>query len=436
MIEGVVAIVGRPNVGKSTIFNRMIGERLSIVEDTPGVTRDRIYGKCTWLTKEFRCIDTGGIQMDDQPFQNEIQMQVEIALDEADCVVFVTSAKEGVTSDDEYIARMLRKSKKPVILAVNKVDDTHMISNIYEFYELGLGDPMPVSGSHGIGMGDLLDAVVSNFNKPKKDEYDGMIRFAIIGRPNVGKSSLVNALLNQERVIVSDVEGTTRDAIDTPFTRDGKEYVVIDTAGIRKKGKIYENIEKYSILRAMSAIERSDVVLFVIDGETGIRDQDKHVAGYAHEAGKAIVIVYNKWDTVEKDDKTMHKIEKEIREQFLYLSYAPIVFVSAKTKQKVHNLFPVIEEVYQYSQLRIATNVLNEVLADAQISTPPPTHNGKRLRINYASQVAITPPTFVLFVNDVELLHFSYQRYLENKLREAFGFNGNPIRILARLKNQ
>ena len=436
MIEGVVAIVGRPNVGKSTIFNRMIGERLSIVEDTPGVTRDRIYGKCTWLTKEFRCIDTGGIQMDDQPFQNEIQMQVEIALDEADCVVFVTSAKEGVTSDDEYIARMLRKSKKPVILAVNKVDDTHMISNIYEFYELGLGDPMPVSGSHGIGMGDLLDAVVSNFNKPKKDEYDGMIRFAVIGRPNVGKSSLVNALLNQERVIVSDVEGTTRDAIDTPFTHDGKEYVVIDTAGIRKKGKIYENIEKYSILRAMSAIERSDVVLFVIDGETGIRDQDKHVAGYAHEAGKAIVIVYNKWDTVEKDDKTMHKIEKEIREQFLYLSYAPIVFVSAKTKQKVHNLFPVIEEVYQYSQLRIATNVLNEVLADAQISTPPPTHNGKRLRINYASQVAITPPTFVLFVNDVELLHFSYQRYLENKLREAFGFNGNPIRILARLKNQ
>ena len=281
-----------------------------------------------------------------------------------------------------------------------------------------------------------MDAVVSNFSKPKKDEYDGMIRFAVIGRPNVGKSSLVNALLNQERVIVSDVEGTTRDAIDTPFTRDGKEYVVIDTAGIRKKGKIYENIEKYSILRAMSAIERSDVVLFVLDGEKGIRDQDKHVAGYAHEAGKAIIIVYNKWDTVEKDDKTMHKIEKEIREQFLYLSYAPIVFVSAKTKQKVQNLFPVIEQVYQYSQLRIATNVLNEVLAEAQITTPPPTHNGKRLRINYASQVAVTPPTFVLFVNDVELLHFSYQRYLENKLREAFGFDGNPIRILARLKNQ
>ncbi|MDD6467081.1 MAG: ribosome biogenesis GTPase Der [Erysipelotrichaceae bacterium] len=436
MIEGIVAIVGRPNVGKSTIFNRMIGERLSIVEDTPGVTRDRIYGKCTWLTKEFRCIDTGGIQMENQPFQNEIQMQVEIALEEADSIVFVTSAKEGVTSDDEYIARMLRKSKKPVVLAVNKVDDTHMIDSIYEFYQLGLGDPIAVSGSHGIGMGDLLDTVVSTFKKPVKDEYDGRIRFAVIGRPNVGKSSLVNALLNQERVIVSDVEGTTRDAIDTPFTRDGKEYVVIDTAGIRKKGKIYENIEKYSILRAMSAIERSDVILFVLDGESGIREQDKHVAGYAHEAGKAIIIVYNKWDTVEKDDKTMSRIEREIREQFLYLSYAPIVFVSAKTKQKVQNLFPVIENVYHYSQLRIATNVLNEVLEDAQITTPPPTHNGKRLRINYASQVATAPPTIVLFVNDVDLLHFSYQRYLENKLREAFGFDGNPIRILARLKKQ
>lgn len=434
MIEGIVAIVGRPNVGKSTIFNRMVGERLSIVEDTPGVTRDRIYGKCTWLTKEFRCIDTGGIQMEDQPFQNEIQMQVEIALEEADSIVFVTSAKEGVTSDDEYIARMLRKSKKPVTLVVNKVDDTHLMNSIYEFYQLGLGDPIAVSGSHGIGMGDLLDTVVATFKAPVQDEYDGRIRFAVIGRPNVGKSSLVNALLNQERVIVSDVEGTTRDAIDTPFTRDGKEYVVIDTAGIRKKGKIYENIEKYSILRAMSAIERADVILFVIDGEKGIREQDKHVAGYAHEAGKAIIIVYNKWDTVEKDDKTMNRIEREIREQFLYLSYAPIVFVSAKTKQKVQNLFPVIENVYQYSQLRIATNVLNEVIEEAQITTPPPTHNGKRLRINYASQVATAPPTIVLFVNDVELLHFSYQRYLENKLREAFGFDGNPIRILARLK--
>jgi len=435
MIEGIVAIIGRPNVGKSTIFNRMVGERMSIVEESPGVTRDRIYGKCTWLTRDFRCIDTGGIQIEDQPFQVEIQMQVEIALDEADTIVFVTSAQEGVTADDEYIAKMLRKSKKEIILVVNKVDDTHMLSSIYEFYNLGVGDPIAVSGAHGIGIGDMLDAIVKTFDGPRINEYEGSICFSIIGRPNVGKSSLVNAVLNQERVIVSDIEGTTRDAIDTPFTRDDKDYVVIDTAGIRKKGKIYENVEKYAILRAMSAIERSDVVLFVLDGEQGIREQDKHVAGYAHEAGKAIIIVYNKWDLVEKDDKTMYRIEKEIREQFLYLSYAPIVFVSAKTKQKVQNVFPVIDEVYQYSQLRIPTNVLNEVLTQAQITTPPPTHNGKRLRMNYASQVAIAPPTFVLFVNDVELLHFSYKRYLENKLREAFGFDGNPIHINARLKN-
>ena len=435
MIEGIVAIVGRPNVGKSTIFNRMLGERISIVEDTPGVTRDRIYGKCTWLTKDFRCIDTGGIQIEDQPFQEEIRMQVEIALEEADTIVFVTSVKEGVTADDEYIAQMLRKSQKKVVLIVNKVDDTHLMDSIYEFYNLGIGDPIAVSGSHGIGIGDLLDAVVESFDKPRFKEYDGSICFSVIGRPNVGKSSLVNALLNQERVIVSDVEGTTRDAIDTPFKRDGKDYIVIDTAGIRKKGRIYENIEKYSILRALSAIDRSDVVLFVLDGEQGIREQDKHVAGYAHEAGKAIIIVYNKWDAVEKDDKTMIKVEKQIREHFLYLSYAPVVFVSAKTKQKVQNLFPVIENVYQYSKLRIATNVLNEVITQAQITTPPPTHNGKRLRINYVSQVAVSPPTIVLFVNDVELLHFSYKRYLENKIREAFGFDGNPIHIIARLKN-
>ena len=435
MIEGIVAIVGRPNVGKSTIFNRMLGERISIVEDTPGVTRDRIYGKCTWLTKDFRCIDTGGIQIEDQPFQEEIRMQVEIALEEADTIVFVTSVKEGVTADDEYIAQMLRKSQKKVVLIVNKVDDTHLMDSIYEFYNLGIGDPIAVSGSHGIGIGDLLDAVVESFDKPRFKEYDGSICFSVIGRPNVGKSSLVNALLNQERVIVSDVEGTTRDAIDTPFKRDGKDYIVIDTAGIRKKGRIYENIEKYSILRALSAIDRSDVVLFVLDGEQGIREQDKHVAGYAHEAGKAIIVVYNKWDAVEKDDKTMIKVEKQIREHFLYLSYAPVVFVSAKTKQKVQNLFPVIENVYQYSKLRIATNVLNEVITQAQITTPPPTHNGKRLRINYVSQVAVSPPTIVLFVNDVELLHFSYKRYLENKIREAFGFDGNPIHIIARLKN-
>lgn len=432
MISGVVAIVGRPNVGKSTIFNRMIGERKSIVEDIPGVTRDRIYGKVEWLTKEFRMIDTGGIQLANQPFKEEIQVQVEIAIEEADCILFIVNGKEGMTRDDEYIARMLQKANKPVILAVNKIDDFSQNDNIYEFYALGLGDPMAISGAHGIGIGDVLDAIIKTFPTRKMHEYEGMTKFCIIGRPNVGKSSLVNAILNQERVIVSNMEGTTRDAIDTPFKREGKEYVVIDTAGIRKRGKVYESVEKYSVLRAMSAIERSDVVLFVIDGEKGIREQDKHVAGYAHEAGKAIIILYNKWDCVEKDHSTMIKIEKEIRSQFLYLHYAPILFVSALTKQRVQTILPLIDQVHETSTLRIVTNVLNEVIMDAQLVTPPPTHNGRRLKIYYASQVAVAPPTIVLFVNDCELLHFSYKRFLENKLREAFGFEGTTLRILAR----
>ena len=436
MINGIVAIVGRPNVGKSTIFNRMIGERKSIVEDTPGVTRDRIYGKAEWLTKEFRIIDTGGIQLADQPFQEEIKMQVEIAIDEADAIVFVVSGKEGLTPDDEYIARLLQRSGKPVILAVNKVDNQQLNDSIYEFYALGLGDPIAVSGVHGIGIGDVLDAIIQSFPKETRKEYEGMTRFCVIGRPNVGKSSLVNAILNQERVIVSNVEGTTRDAIDTPFKREGKDYVVIDTAGIRKRGKVYENIEKYSVLRAMSAIERSDVVLVVIDGETGIREQDKHVAGYAHEAGKGVIIVYNKWDTVEKDEQTMNKITKEIRTQFLYLSYAPILFVSAKNKQRIQTILPEIDKVHDYSLMRIQTNVLNEVLMDAQLMTPPPTHNGKRLKIYYASQGAVAPPTFVLFVNEPELLHFSYQRFLENRLREAFSFEGTTLKIIARERNR
>ena len=424
MISGIVAIVGRPNVGKSTIFNRIIGERKSIVEDTPGVTRDRIYGKAEWLTKEFRVIDTGGIQLADQPFREEINMQVEIAIDEADTILFVVNGKEGITNDDEYIARLLQRSQKKVILAVNKVDDFAQSDSIYEFYNLGLSDPIAVSGAHGIGIGDILDAIVNSFPDKIQKDYDGMTRFCVIGRPNVGKSSLVNALLNQERVIVSNIEGTTRDAIDTPFKREGKEYVVIDTAGIRKRGKVYENIEKYSVLRAMSAIERSDVVLVVIDGESGIRDQDKHVAGFAHEAGKGVIIVYNKWDAVEKDEKTMNRIEKEIRTQFQYLSYAPILFVSALKKQRIQTILPMIDDVHDASVLRIQTNVLNEVLMDAQLMTPPPTHKGKRLKIYYASQVAVAPPTIVLFVNDPELLHFSYKRFLENSLREAFGFQG------------
>lgn len=432
MINGICAIVGRPNVGKSTIFNRIIGERKSIVEDTPGVTRDRIYGKVEWLTKEFRVIDTGGIQLADQPFQKEIEMQVEIAIDEADSIIFVVSGNEGLTNDDEYIAKMLIRSKKPVILAVNKIDDSHLINNIYEFYALGLGDPIAVSGVHGIGIGDVLDAVVKSFPEKTRKEYEGMTSFAFIGRPNVGKSSLVNAILNEERTIVSNVEGTTRDAIDTPFKRDGKDYVVIDTAGIRKKGKVYENIEKYSVLRALSAIERSDVVCVVLDGETGIRDQDKHVAGYAHEAGKGVVILYNKWDTVDKDSNTTSEIERKIRNEFVYLNYAPILFVSALNKQRIHQIVPTIEQVHEYSLMRIQTNVLNEVIMDAQLMTPPPTHNGKRLRIYYASQVSVAPPTFVLFVNDPELLHFSYKRFLENKLREAFNFTGTTLRIIAR----
>lgn len=432
MIEGITAIVGRPNVGKSTIFNRIIGEKKSIVEDTPGVTRDRVYGKAEWLTKEFRVIDTGGIQLADQPFKEEIQMQVEIALEEADSIIFVVSGKDGVTSDDEYIASLLRKTKKPIILVVNKVDDTQLIDTVYEFYSMGVGDPIAVSGVHGIGVGDMLDKIIESFKDTRRKEYEEMTKFAIIGRPNVGKSSLVNAILNQDRVIVSNIEGTTRDAVDTPFKREGKDYVVIDTAGIRKRGKVYENIEKYSVMRAMAAIERSDVVLVVIDGESGIREQDKHVAGYAHEAGKGVIIVYNKWDTIEKDDRTMQRIEKEIYDQFQYLSYAPIAFVSAKTKHRIQTLLPLIDEVHDYSLMRIQTNVVNEVILDAQLMTPPPVRNGNRLKIYYASQVAVSPPTFVVFVNDAELLHFSYNRFLENKLREAFSFTGTTIRILAR----
>ena len=432
MKKGILAIVGRPNVGKSTVFNRLIGERKSIVEDTPGVTRDRIYGTAEWLTREFQLIDTGGIQIEDQPFQQEIQMQVEIAIEEADCILFLVNGRDGVTSDDQFIARMLQRSNKPIILGVNKIDDHSLSYNLYDFYSLGVGDPIAVSGVHGIGIGDILDKAVALMPQDDIDAYEGMTSFCLIGRPNVGKSSLVNAILRQERVIVSDVEGTTRDAIDTPFRRDGKDYVIIDTAGIRKRGKIYENVEKYSIMRAMSAIERSDVVLVVLDGESGLREQDKHVAGYAHEAGKGVILVYNKWDTVEKDTHTMAAIEKKLRAQFLYLSYAPIVFVSALKRQRIDQLLPLIDQVHDNAALRIQTNILNEVIMDAQLMDPPKPHNGKRLKIYYASQVSVCPPTIVLFVNDPQLLHFSYKRFLENRLREAFGFEGTTIRIIAR----
>ncbi len=434
MIDGTVAIVGRPNVGKSTVFNRMLQERVSIVEDTPGVTRDRIYGDCQWLSKTYRLIDTGGIQIEDVPFQKEINAQVEIAIEEADVIIFLTDGRSGLTGDDEYISRLLRKSKKPVILAVNKIDDISKIDDIYEYYQLGIGDPIAISGVHGIGIGDLLDKVVELMPEKQIDEYEGKIRFAVIGRPNVGKSSLTNAFLKQDRVIVSDIEGTTRDAIDTAFNANGKDYVVIDTAGIRKRGKIYENVEKYSVLRAKSAIERSDLALVLLDGSTGIIEQDKHVAGLAHEAKKGVIIVYNKWDLVDKDDKTMSNITKEIRKQFVYLNYAPIAFVSAKQAKRIDTLLPLIDQVYENLNRHIKTNVLNEVILDAQLANPAKPHNGKKLKIYYASQVSTAPCTIVLFVNDPELMHFSYERYIENSLREAFDFTGVPIQIICRKK--
>ena len=433
MANPVVAIVGRPNVGKSTIFNRLAGERISIVEDTPGVTRDRIYARTEWLGHPFNLIDTGGIDIGDEPFLTQITEQAEIAIEEADVIIFVVSVKEGVTDADEKVARILYRTDKPVVLAVNKVDNPELRADIYDFYSLGFGEPIPVAGTHGIGTGDLLDKIIKEFPKDATNEEDDSIKFSFIGRPNVGKSSLVNAILGENRVIVSNIEGTTRDAIDTRFeTKDGTKYTMIDTAGIRKKGKVYENTEKYSVLRAMRAIDRSDVVCVVLNAEEGIREQDKHVAGYAHEAGRAIVIVVNKWDTLKKDNKTMSDFENLIRQEFQYLSYAPIVFVSAKTKQRLDKLPELIKRVNDNHEQRISSAVLNDVIMDAIAHNPTPTDNGKRLRIYYATQVAIKPPTFVIFVNDPELMHFSYERFLENQIREAFDFEGTPIHIIER----
>ncbi|RFU65551.1 ribosome biogenesis GTPase Der [Peribacillus glennii] len=433
MPKPVIAIVGRPNVGKSTIFNRIVGERVSIVEDVPGVTRDRIYSSGEWLTYDFNIIDTGGIDIGDEPFLEQIRQQAEIAIDEADVIIFMVNGREGVTSADEEVAKILYKSKKPVVLAVNKIDNPEMREQIYDFYSLGFGEPFPISGSHGLGLGDLLDEVAKSFPKHEEQDYgEDVIKFSLIGRPNVGKSSLVNAILGEERVIVSDIEGTTRDAIDTPYTFNGKEYVIIDTAGMRKKGKVYESTEKYSVLRALRAIERSDVVLVVLNAEEGIREQDKKIAGYAHEAGRAVIIVVNKWDAIEKDEKTMKEFEENIRAHFLFLDYAPIVYVSAITKKRVHSMLPVIDRVSESHSLRVQTNVLNEVLMDAIAMNPTPTHNGQRLKVYYTTQVAVKPPTFVVFVNDPELLHFSYERFLENRLRDAFNFEGTPIKIFGR----
>ncbi len=432
MANGIVAVVGSPNVGKSTIFNRIVGKRQSIVDDASGITRDRIYAKASWLTKDFSIVDTGGVELENQPFQKQIRAQVEIALQEADVILFVVDGKVGVTREDQIVARMLYKSNKPIVLAVNKIDSVEQMDNIHEFYALGLGEPIAVSGSHGIGIGDILDKIITYLPNKTINEKENVISFSLIGRPNVGKSSLVNAILNQNRVIVSNVEGTTRDAVDTPFKRDGKDYVIIDTAGLKKRGKIYEAVDKYSALRALSAIDRSQIVLLVIDAETGIQEQDKHVVGYAIEAKKSIIIVVNKWDTVEKNEKTMAEFTKKVRDEFKFLDYAPIVFVSALTKARISTIYDEIDACYEAFNTRVATSVLNEVMQDAQIMNPAPYFNGGRIRIYFANQVSVCPPTFVLFVNDPAFMHFSYNRYIENRLRDTFNFSGTPISIICR----
>ena len=436
MKKATVAIVGRPNVGKSTIFNRLVGERVSIVEDVPGVTRDRIYAEVEWLSTYFNIIDTGGIEITDEPLLTKIRHQAEIAIEEADVIIFLVNGRDGVTAADEEVAKLLYRSKKPIVLAVNKIDNPEMRDRMYEFYSLGFGDPYPISGTHGLGLGDLLDEVIRHF--PKVDDKkadDEVIYFSVIGRPNVGKSSLVNAILNEERVIVSDIEGTTRDAVDTFIHKDNQDFVIIDTAGIRKRGKVYESTEKYSVLRALKAIDRSDVVLVVIDAETGIREQDKTIAGYAHDAGRAIVIVVNKWDTVEPGEKVMKEFEENIRNEFQFLDYAPIVFLSAKTKRRLQRLIPIIKLVSESHTKRIPTNVLNDVIMDALAVNPTPTVKGKRLKVLYTTQVAVKPPTFVVFVNDPEIMHFSFKRFIENRIRESFGYTGTPINIIARKRS-
>ncbi|GEL76145.1 ribosome biogenesis GTPase Der [Tenuibacillus multivorans] len=433
MRKSVVAIVGRPNVGKSTIFNRLVGERISIVENTPGVTRDRIYAEAEWLNTMFNIIDTGGIDISDEPLIVQVREQAQIAIEESDVIVFLVNGREGITAADEEVAKILYKSNKPVVLGVNKVDNYEMQDLLYEFYALGFGQPFPISGTHGLGLGDLLDEAVKHFpTEEQPPEDDDRIRFSLIGRPNVGKSSLVNTLLGEERVIVSNIAGTTKDAIDTDFEKDDREFTIIDTAGMRKRGKVYESTEKYSVLRALKAIERSDVVLVVLDAEEGIIEQDKKIAGYAHEAGKAIVIVVNKWDAVEKSQDTMREFEQEVRQKFQYLSYAPIIFLSAKTKKRIHTLLPIVIEVGENHAKRVKTNLLNEVIEDALAINPTPSIKGQKLKILYTTQVATKPPTFVVFVNDPELMHFTFERFLENRIREAFGFVGTPIKIYAR----
>ena len=429
MPKGIVAIVGSPNVGKSTIFNRMVGERSAIVDDAAGITRDRLYGTVNWLGKSFSLIDTGGIELANFSFQEQIRAQAQIAMEEADVIIFAVDGKVGITSDDLMVTKLLRKVKKPVILAVNKIDEGLQMADAQEFYRLGLGKPFVVSGAHGIGIGDLLNEVCKHLTDAKEEIDENKIIFSLVGRPNVGKSSLTNAILKQDRVIVSNISGTTRDSIDTPFTRGDKNYVVIDTAGLKKKGKIYESIDKYSAIRALKAIERSEIVLLVIDGEAGILDQDKHVIQYATDLHKAIIIVVNKWDAVDKNTNTMANFTKLIRDQYKFLDYAPVCYVSALKRSRIDTIFEALETVHNAYYTRIKTSVLNEVIQDAQVMNVAPDFNGGRLKVYYASQVSTAPPTIALFVNEPEWMHFSYQRYLENRLRETFNFEGTPIRF-------
>lgn len=439
MRKQVVAIVGRPNVGKSTLFNALAGEMISIVKDTPGVTRDRIYADVTWLDKTFTMVDTGGIEPDSKDIiLSQMREQAEIAIQTADVIVFITDVRQGLVDADSKVADMLRRSKKPVVLVVNKVDNFEkFMPDVYEFYNLGIGEPIPVSAASRLGIGDMLEEVCRHFPEGSdEEEEDDRPRVAIVGRPNVGKSSIINKLLGEDRVIVSDIAGTTRDAVDTEIKRNGKEYVLIDTAGLRRKAKIKEELERYSIIRTVSAVERADVVVVVIDATEGVAEQDAKIAGIAHERGKGVIIAVNKWDAIEKNDKTIYEHTKRIKEILAYMPYAELLFISAKSGQRLNKLFDLIDVVIENQTLRIATGVLNEIMAEAVALQQPPSDKGKRLRLYYITQVAVKPPTFVIFVNDKELMHFSYTRYIENKIREAFGFKGTSLKFIIRERKE
>ena len=439
MSKPIVAIVGRPNVGKSTLFNALAGDNISIVKDTPGVTRDRIYADASWLNYNFTLIDTGGIEPESNDvILSQMRDQAQIAIDTADVIIFITDVRQGLVDSDSKVADMLRRSAKPVILVVNKVDSYEKyMPDVYEFYNLGIGDPIPISASSKLGIGDMLDEVVKYFPEDSgEDEENDIPHIAIVGKPNVGKSSIVNKLLGQNRVIVSNVAGTTRDAIDTNILWNGKEYIFIDTAGLRRKNKIKEELERYSIIRTVTAVERADVVIVVIDAQEGITEQDAKIAGIAHERGKGIIIAVNKWDAIEKDDKTIYKFTNRIREVLSYMPYAEILFISAQTGQRLPKLFETIDMVLENQSLRIQTGILNEIMTEAVAMQQPPSDKGKRLKLFYMTQVAIKPPTFVIFVNNKELMHFSYTRYLENKVREAFGFRGTSLKFIIRERNE